>query len=136
MPSQSDLDQGGTFREWVRTYLGPTVGWLMVQTNNILAIIAAGITSVTVGTTLVTVNVNGTVTIQLPSTLGNPTIPYTLINVPLTIVDIGGFAAAHNITLLPFGTELISGLASLTISTAYGAYTLIPNSVSGGWDFQ
>ena len=27
MGSQTDLDQGGTSRQWVRTYLGPTLGW-------------------------------------------------------------------------------------------------------------
>lgn len=28
------------------------------------------------------------------------------------------------------------GLASLTIDTNYGAYSLVPNTVSGGWTQQ
>lgn len=136
MASTTDLDQGGTFREWVRTYLGPTVGWIMFQVNNVLAVVAAGTTTIQPGTTLVTVSVNGAVTIQLPSAIPAAGIPTSFLGLPITIVDIGGFAAAHNITILPFGTEKIVGLSSIAIATSYGAFTLTPNTTAGGWGMQ
>lgn len=136
MASNTDLDQGGTARQWQKVNLGPTVGWLLFQISNVLNVVLAGITNVSVGTTLVTVNVNGAVTIQLPSAIASGGIPTTFLGLPITVVDIGGFAAANNITILPFGTETIMGLASIQIATNYGAFTLTPNTVSGGWSTQ
>lgn len=126
-----DLDQGGTIRLWEKTYLGPSLGWIMLQVSSIVNVIAGGTTQVPAGTTLVTVNVAAAVTLQLPSSipiLGNVT-------TPLTIVDVGGFAAANNITILPFGTERIMGLASLTISSNFAGFNLLPVS-GGGWNQQ
>lgn len=49
----------------------------------------------------------------------------------LRIKDSGGDAFTNNITINRNGTDLIEGLTSLTISTNYGGYDLIP--VTGGW---
>lgn len=138
MGSQTDLDQGGTFRQFARRWLGPSVGWIDTPEVNVLPIVAAGTTNVAVGTTLVTVNVAGAVTLQLPSAKASVTAtagaqPGLSLGLPLTVVDIGGHADAFNITILPFGTEKIMGLNSLSISTQYGAFVLIPNLSAGGW---
>lgn len=134
MTSTTDLDQGGTARQWVRTYLGPTVGWVDFIVNNVLNVATTGTTTVPVGTTLVAVDVNATVTLQLPSAIPALGIPTSFAGVPITVVDIGGFAGVHTITILPFGTEKIMGLNSLDLATAYGSWRLLPNTTSGGWE--
>lgn len=141
MASQLDLDQGGSVRQWVRRFLGPSVGWVLSPDDNVVPITTAGTTTVLVGTTLVTVNVNGDVTVQLPSakapTNATPgALPGKSLGLPITVVDIGGHAATHNVTILPFGTETIMGLASVTISNDFGAMSLIPNLTAGGWTQQ
>jgi hypothetical protein len=137
MASQTDLDQGGSFRQYVRRFLGPSVGWVNSPDDNVLDVTAGGTTTAALGTTLIKVNYNGAVTIQLPSALSGPisagVLPGKFLELPMTIVDTGGFAASHNITILPFGSELIMGLASITISVAYGAYVLLPRPTAGGW---
>src|SRR5258707_10270649 len=105
MPSQLDLDQGGTFRQTQRVYMGPSIGWVNVPATVILPVISGGTTVVLLGTTLVLVNANTAVTIQLPSAkdAAVPAIglqgPY--FKNPITIVDIDGFAQVHPITILP-----------------------------------
>lgn len=141
MASQLDLDQGGSFRQYVRRWLGPTVGWVLSPDDNVVPIVAAGTTTVLVGTTLVTINVNGNVTIQLPSSKASTTatagaLPGKSLALPLTIVDIGGFVdgAAVLYTILPFGSETIMGLASIQIASPYGAFVLLPILAgNGGW---
>lgn len=138
MTSQLDLDQGGTYRQYVRRFLGPSVGWVWTPEDNVVPVIAAGTTTLLQGTTLVQVNVNGAVTIQLPSAKSSVTapagaLPGTFLALPITVVDIGGFAAAQNITILPFAGEAIDGLSSIKITSAYGAFTLSPRIVTGGW---
>ncbi len=126
-----DLDQGGTIRLWEKTYLGPSLGWIMLQVSSIVPVVTGGTTTVPAGTTLVTVNFNGTVSLQLASSI--PILG--TITQPLTVVDVGGFAATNNITILPFGTEKIMGLTSLVISTNFGGFNLLPVS-GGGWNQQ
>lgn len=134
-----DLDQGGTFRGWVRQYLGPSVGWVMLPGQNILPIAVAGTYTLTPDITLVTVNVAGAVTIVLASAI-QPSVsagvqPGLFGNVPVTIVDIGGNATPHPIMIQPAsGAETIMGLASISISVNYGGYTLVPNSPLKTWN--
>lgn len=119
--------------------MGPSIGWQMAPASVVLPITAVGTTTVAVGNSLVTVNINGPVTIQLPSALGNPVgaaaVPGTWIPTPITVMDVGGFANATTakITILPFGSETIDGVASITIESPYAAYVLRPRLVTGGW---
>ena len=138
MTSQLDLDQGGTYRQYVRRFLGPSVGWVWTPEDNVVPVIAAGTITLLQGTTLVQVNVNGAVTIKLPSAKSSVTapagaLPGTFLALPITVVDIGGFAAVQNITILPFDSETIDGLSSIKIMSAYGAFTLSPRITTGGW---
>jgi hypothetical protein len=52
----------------------------------------------------------------------------------IEIIDIGGNAYTNNISILPFGTETISGLVSTAINSNFGAIILAPILQSpGGW---
>jgi hypothetical protein len=135
MTSQIDWDQSGTARQTQLVNLGPSVGWVEAPLTVELPITGAGVAIVQRGTTLITVNVNGSVTIQLPSSKGRGPLatPGDYAMPPTVIADVGGFAAVHPITILPFGTEQIDGAASLTIITAYGSYALLPIVTTGGW---
>jgi hypothetical protein len=138
MASQLDLDQGGTYRQWERVYLGPSVGWVYTAKRNVLLITAAGTYQLVYGTSLVQVNCAGLVTVTLPSAI-DPTVPpsampgpYT--KTPITIVDIGGNASTYNITINPFsGAENIMGTPSIVVAVDYGGYILFPVSAQMGW---
>src|SRR6267142_2465660 len=71
MTSQLDLDAGGTFRQTQRVFMGPSIGWVNAPITSILPVTAAGTTVIQLGNTLITVNVNGAVTLQLPKFKGN-----------------------------------------------------------------
>lgn len=141
MPSQLDLDQGGTSREWVETYLGPSVGWVRLPSRNLLEITAGGSYILDPSTNLVHVKANAAVTITLPSTI-NPSVPAGVLpglfgKMGIGIVDIGGFAAAHPITIQPAsGAETIMNLASIQITAAYGGFILYPSNSLKGWTNQ
>ena len=140
MTSQTDYDQGGTVRNFERVWMGPSVGWALAPVKNVLAVIAAGVASPLVGTTLITLNIAGLVTVQLPNPIPPPipanSMPVPNLGLPLTIVDIGGHCAAFNCTILPSAGKTIMGLASLVIGNDYGAFTLFPNLVTGNWGQQ
>lgn len=139
MSSQTDLDQGGTSRQWVRTYMGPSVGWQYVPLMNVLLITAAGTYNLDPSVSLVEVNVAGAVTIVLPSA-ANPAAgaqaqPGLFAKNPITIVDIGNHAQATPITIQRNNAgESIMGLASISINVNYGGYTLLPNPVALTWN--
>lgn len=138
MSSQTDLDQGGTFRQTQKVYLGPSVGWVTAPSQTILPITTAGPVSVARGMNLVLVSFNGVMVLNLASSkaslAGAQAIPQQFVIVPTVIVDSGGFASDVNtITIVPFGTERIDGLASIQIVQAYGAFVLKPNIDLGGW---
>lgn len=139
MASQLDLDQGGTFRQMINVWMGPSIGWMNVPAPNgsTLPVIISGTTQINRSTTLVLVNVVGAVTIQLPSarssTAGDGAIPGLAVATPLVIVDAGGNANAFPITITPFVGETIDSLASIQIVSNFGAYVLRPNLSSGGW---
>ena len=139
MSSQLDLDQGGTSRQWQRLYLGPSVGWISAPVQNVLNITAPGTYVINPSTSLIPVNIAGAVTIILPTSIepaaGAQAQPGLFAKNPITIVDIGGFASAHPITIQPAsGAENIMGLASIMLSVTYGGYTLTPNSILKGWN--
>lgn len=140
MASQLDLDQGGTQRAWVPQWMGPSIGWIWAPRSNVLAITAAGTYTLDLSTSLVTVNVAGLVTINMPAAT-NPsyagagmTQPGKFANNPITIVDIGGNASSFNITINPAAGENLIGLTSIKITVNYGAFTLTPISAQRGWD--
>lgn len=141
MASQLDLDQGGTSREWIRAYRGPSVGWIWVPIRNVLQVSAAGTYNLDPSVSLVEVNVNGLVTIVLPSAVdpgvGPQALPGLFAKNPVTVVDIGGFASIGNpITIQRNNAnENIVGLAQILIQVAYGGFVLKPSSTQKGWTY-
>lgn len=138
MGSQQDLDQGGTAREWVDTYMGPSIGWVRAPRRNPLVITVAGTYTLTYSTNLVEVNCNGAVTITLPSAIDPKvpagTLPGNYVKSPITIVDIGGFAGANPITIQPAsGAENVLGLPSIQITANFGGFSLNPSNAQKGW---
>lgn len=143
MASQLDLDQGGSFRQYVRRWLGPSVGWVNSPDDNVVPITTGGTTTLLVGTTLVPISFNGSVTVQLPSSKQSAipagAQPGLSLALPMTIVDSGGFVDGVTViyTILPFNTEKIMGLNSLQILSPYGAFALLPILTgNGGWNQQ
>ena len=135
----ADLDQGGIPRQWTRVYLGPSIGWVASPAKaSSFAITAGGTYNIDLSTTYVTVNTTGAVTIILPAALnplaGVGAIPGPFVDAPVVIVDVGGNAQAHPITIQPAAGDTIMGLASIQITVNYGGYTLAPNSVTREWN--
>lgn len=138
MSSQTDLDKGGTAREMVSVYMGPSVGYVMQPKRSPLQITVAGTYPIDYSTNLVEVNCNGAVTIILPSAI-DPAVsagvtPGKYAKSQITIVDIGGFATTNPITIQPAsGSENILGLASIQITANYGGFSLAPSNTQKGW---
>jgi hypothetical protein len=134
MPSQIDLDQGGTYRQKIKVFMGHSIGWVEQQ-NAILRVTSAGVTVIQLGNFLVLVNVNGAVTLTLPPAKAPAAIgqPGAAPLESLMVVDQGGFAGANPITVNPTSPDLIDGLASVQLSTAFGVLVLTPDPVNGNW---
>jgi hypothetical protein len=136
MGSQTDLDQGGTFRPKQKLWMGPSIGWLDAP-QAIVRITTGGTITLAIGAAIVTVNFNGAVTIQLPQFKGNVSggagaVPGPYVPQTITIIDVGGFAGANPITINAGGSEFISGLASIQITSNNGGVVLQPDPVNGG----
>src|SRR6266403_1482088 len=136
MGSQLDLDQGGTFRQWTKMYMGPSVGWVSVPIDAVLDILTTGVKTIARGTSLILLNVDANVTINLPSSkasdAGPQAIPGQWVINPVTIVDIGGFASTRTYLIVPFGAETISGLANVQLASSRGTIILNPILTTGG----
>lgn len=138
MGSQQDLDQGGTFRQIDRVWMGPSVGWQTQLKVAIQNITAGGTYNLVRGTSLIKLFPDANVTLNLPSSLaslaGPQALPGQFVITPVTIVDIGGFAGARTYRIVPFGTQLISGLASVDLGAPRGTIILEPLLDTGGWN--
>lgn len=140
MSSQLDLDQGGTFRQWQRVFMGPSVGWLNVPVQAIITQTAAGTLNLLRWTNLVKLKVlTGTLNINLPSSKasaqGPQAIPGQWVYNPVIIMDLIGTAGNPTvININAFGSELISGLAQIQLPTPFGTILLEPDLVNGGWN--
>ena len=140
MGSQSDLDQGGTIRQWVRSYLGASVGWIEAPLQNILSITTAGTYALDPSTSLVEVNVAvGAVTIILPKVVNPPAGPQVqprlFADNPIIVIDIGGNALANNIVIQRNNSgESIMGLASVKINQNYAGFIFQPVPANATWD--
>jgi hypothetical protein len=119
----TDLDQSGTAFQKVRTYLGPSLGWVEKFVKPTLLVTTPGTTTLMTGVSVVLVNVAGLVTINLPDVRAwyaeNACLPVTALERSIWIKDFGGHAQAFNISVVPFGTQTIDLLAQ--------AFTLIQN---------
>ncbi len=134
------MDQGGTFRQFQRIWMGPSVGWLSVPVTAILNVTASGTLTLQRWTNLVKLKAaSGTLNINLPSskatTKGPQAIPGQWVYNPVIIVDLLGTASgALTVNINPFGSELISGLAQVQLASPYGTILLEPILDTGGWN--
>lgn len=139
MGSQLDLDQGGTFRQYQRIWMGPSVGWQTMPVQAVLNIAAAGTYTILRWTNLIKIKATaGVVTINLPlsqaSAQGPQAIPGQWVYNPVIITDLGGqcgLAVTCNINRA--GAELISGLTQVQLATPYATVLLEPILDTGGW---
>lgn len=132
-----DLDQGGTVQQWEKVFLGPSVGWAYRPVRNILSINTAGTFLIDLAISLVRVNVAGAVTLTLPVLPIPPTDgvqPGSIVRNRITILDIGGNAAAHPITIQSPAGATIDGLASILINSNFGLRVLEPSSGGTVWN--
>jgi len=138
MGSQTDLDQGGTFREWTKVWMGPSIGWVPRPTYNVLLITAPGTYTIDRSTSNVNVNSAIGVIVVLPSTLfsvaGATAQPGTFVANPVIVTDLSGNANAAPITINPAAGDTIMGLSSIQLTANYGAFTLLPNSGLRTWN--
>ena len=120
--------------------MGPSIGWVDIPGQNILNVTSSQTFTVQPSTNLVLVNVPaGGVTIILPSSqvfaAGAGALPGLFANVPITIVDVGGFASTSNIIIQPNNvSETIMGLTQITITTNFGGFTLQPIPSQRTWN--
>lgn len=139
MGSQLDLDQGGTFRQYQKVWMGPSVGWLNMPVQAILTISAAGTYTIQRWTNLIKLKVtSGTVNLNLPSSKasaqGPQALPGQWVYNPVIVCDLSGQAGgATTVNLNPNGSELISGLGQVQLATPYGTVLLEPILDTGGW---
>lgn len=109
-----DLDQSGFGWQRARVHLGPTLGWVDTQVRPSRTITTPGTYDVLPGDSVIFVNAAGSVTINLPDVRAwvNEWAyqPATGFERAIWIKDFG-HAAASPITIHPFGTQQIDGLA-------------------------
>jgi hypothetical protein len=127
------IDQSGTFREWVNTYLGPSIGWIMLQAGSVIRLTVGGTYTAEVGVPNFLFYGNTPLTFRLLSVIPTQGTPYRYGQQPIRIVDAGGHAGSANITIQPFGSETINGAGSIVINTNFGALNLLPDPLIPGW---
>ena len=138
MPLPSDLDKGGAYSQKLRSYFGPTLGWLDEYVLPTVTISSGGVTNLPAGVSLLLIDVAALVTINLPSALvvlqQTSFQPANGIERSIWIKDFGGNAAAFNITINPFAGQFFDKtLASLTIGQNRQLVRLYPLGDGTGW---
>lgn len=120
--------------------MGPSVGWLTMPVQAILNINTAGTYTIQRWTNLIKLKAtSGAVTINLPSSKaaipGPQAIPGQWVDNPVVIVDLSGQAGlATTVNINSLSPELISGLASVQLTSQYGTLILEPEITTGGWN--
>jgi hypothetical protein len=133
-----DLDKSGHGYQRVRTFLGPSLGWVEEFVQPATDITIGGTYVVQPGDSVLLVDVAAAVNIQLPDVVRwmaqTAYRPATAFGRTITIKDIGGNAANFNIVVTPFGQQAIDGLQqSLVIGAARANVTLTPLLDQTGW---
>jgi hypothetical protein len=134
----TDLDQSGNAWHKVRTWLGPSLGWVDTQVKPSRRINIAGSYQVFPGDGVIFVNVPGSVTLSLPDVrlwVSEPAYqPATAFERVLVVKDLGGNAAANPIIVQPFAGQAIdqSG-APVQVNTNHGFMRLYPLVDLTGW---
>jgi hypothetical protein len=133
MASMTDLDQGGTYRQYITVNLGPTLG-LQRQPASLLIVNAAGTYNLDVSVAMIQVAVAGLVTLVLPTPLDPPipVQPGLFVNGSVLVVDVLGTAGSFPITIQTVVGTINNG-ASAQIAMAYGSLLFTPVPTLGMW---
>jgi microcystin-dependent protein len=133
-----DLDKGGSGYQRVRTYLGPSLGWIEELVQPSTEITVGGMYEVKPGDSLILVDVAAAVQINLPDVIKwvqQPAYqPATSFDKSITVKDIGGNAANFNIVIAPHGEQALDNVQqSVILSTARAAIKFVPLIDMSGW---
>jgi hypothetical protein len=136
--SDRDLDKSGYGFQRVRTYLGPSLGWIDELVKPESHVTTGGIYSVLPGESVILVDVASAVQINLPDarlwvgqTAGRPA---TALEKSITVKDLGLNAANFNIVITPFQGQTIDSVQqAIVISDAGGTAKLLPLIDMTGW---
>ena len=133
-----DFDQSGLFEPKVRTYLGPSLGWVEQRVKPETVITTGGLTMLHGDASIVLVNVAAATSFSLPSVSSwmrqNFSQPATGFARAIWIKDLGGNASAFPIIVMPFGGEQLDGLnAAITIIQNFALLRLYPIFDLTGW---
>jgi hypothetical protein len=133
-----DLDQSGRGFQRVRTYLGPSLGWVDELVQPSTEIKTGGTYKIAPGDSVILVNVAAPVSIQLPDVIDwmqQPAYqPATASDRSITIKDFGGNAGNFNIVVSPFGQQFIDNIqSSMVISVSRSVVKFIPLISLKGW---
>lgn len=139
MDNLTQTDQGGSNAQWVKVYLGPTLGWAMLPVVPELEVTSAAALVLAPYTSRVILKA-AVKAITLPAVA-----QWMLASLPLAnqsafdrsiwIKDFSGNAGggASAIVISPSGTDLIDGLASYSIITPNDLIRLYPLTDLSGW---
>lgn len=133
-----DLDKSGNPSHVAQAYLGPTLGLTNIPLIPARLVTTAGTTSIDPGDSVILVDIAAAVTINLPDvtawvkqSLGRPATGFER---ALWIKDLGGNASTFNITVHPFGGQLIDKSGSdVTINVNFQLLRLYPLFDLSGW---
>ena len=129
------LDKGLPYQR-VRTWLGPTLGWVMETVRPEMVYIT---TPINLGPkdSVALINVPGVATVNLPDVNAWVSEPaynmYTPFERALWVKDVSGFAVTNNIIINPFGSQTIDGQISYTLATNFGIVRLYARNDLQGW---
>jgi hypothetical protein len=133
-----DLDKSGHGFQRVRTYLGPSLGWIDELVQPTIEITNGGVYDVKPGDSLILVDVGAAVTINLPDVIKwmqQPGYqPATGFDRSITVKDLGGNAGAFNIVIAPFGQQAIDNIQQAVLMTvARATVKFVPLIDLSGW---
>jgi hypothetical protein len=128
-----DQDQSGNAFQQTRVTLGPSPGPTNVQIQPAIILTAPGVYTLSVGTSLVLVNVTGAISFVLPDVVAWQRQPGAAFERAIWIKDLGGHAGSFPITVFPFATQVIDKQPTYTISTNFAIARIYPIFDLSGW---
>lgn len=137
MDSLSQLDQGGSNCSWVRTWLGPTIGWVMLPVVPELEVTSAAALVLSPYTSRVILKA-AVKAITLPSVTTWMQAQYqanqAAFDRSIWIKDYsGGASGGAPIVVTPNGTDVIDSVAAFSIITPNDLIRLYPLTDLTGW---
>lgn len=132
----AQLDQSGSNAQWNRTWLGPTIGWVMLPVTPERIITSTAALTIRPYDSKILLNAAVT-SIQLPDVVAWVTSPFQVVQSAfersLWIKDLAGNARSNNIVITPYAGQTIDLLSSYTIVSNHALIKLYPLTDLSGW---